>query len=459
MSKISENRAPEDRTLQLKKVLTLPYLVAFGLAYLAPTVVFNYYGIMSVMTNGMMALAYVITTVVMFFTAFSYAKMVDAFPVAGSAYTYVQQSINPYAGFFAGWLMLLDYLLLPMICYLLLGIYINEFFPLIPIWSIVVFFVILGAAINILGTKTAGRVNTIIITAQILFTVLFVAVIIKFVMDGGGEGTLISRNAIFNPEEFHSRNILAASSILCVSFLGFDAVTTMAEETVNPKKTIGKAIMIVCIGAGIVFAIVSYFSHLAWPTAFLEIENPDAGIFELLPKLGAFMGPLFFVTDNLASWICAMAGLAAVSRILYGMGRDGVLPRSVFGHLNKRFQTPSINIIITSAFALSALFYADNLMGAASLISFGAISGFLLVNLSVIMYYYVKHKKRGLANTLRYLVMPGIGTIVCAVLWVSIETNAKILGGVWLIVGFIYIMIKTKFFKISPPVMNSIESE
>ncbi len=279
----------EGQEVKLKRVLSLPYLVVFGLAYLAPTVVFNYYGIMTVMTNGMMALAYVITTIVMFFTAYSYARMVEAFPVAGSAYTYVQQSMNPYFGFVTGWLMLLDYLLLPMICYLLLGIYINEFFPQIPIWSIVVFFVVVGGIINIIGVKTAAKVNTIIITAQMLFTLLFVIVIIKLLLGGDGAGTLVSSKATYNPEEFNMGNILAASSILAVSFLGFDAVTTMAEETINPKKTVGRAIMIVCVGAGIVFAIVSYFAQLAWPTAFMEIQNEDAGIFELLPRLGSYM--------------------------------------------------------------------------------------------------------------------------------------------------------------------------
>ena len=449
----------EGQEVKLKRVLSLPYLVVFGLAYLAPTVVFNYYGIMTVMTNGMMALAYVITTIVMFFTAYSYARMVEAFPVAGSAYTYVQQSMNPYFGFVTGWLMLLDYLLLPMICYLLLGIYINEFFPQIPIWSIVVFFVVVGGIINIIGVKTAAKVNTIIITAQMLFTLLFVIVIIKLLLGGDGAGTLVSSKAIYNPEEFNMGNILAASSILAVSFLGFDAVTTMAEETINPKKTVGRAIMIVCVGAGIVFAIVSYFAQLAWPTAFMEIQNEDAGIFELLPRLGSYMSTLFFVTDNLASFICAMAGLAAVSRILYGMGRDGVLPESVFGRLHKRFQTPALNIIITSGVAHTALFYSDNLMGAASLISFGAESGFLLVNHSEIMYYYVRHKKRGPANTVRYLIMPAIGAIVCAILWISIETPAKILGSIWLLIGIVYLAFKTKFFKVAPPVMDISEEE
>lgn len=68
-----------------RRNLKLRHLVAFGLAYLAPTVVFNYYGIATTVTGGMMALAYLVTMTAMFFTAFSYAQMVKAYPVAGSA--------------------------------------------------------------------------------------------------------------------------------------------------------------------------------------------------------------------------------------------------------------------------------------------------------------------------------------------------------------------------------------
>ncbi len=439
----------------LKKVLSMPYLIMFGLAYLAPTVVFNYYGIITEMTRGMMALGYAITTVVMFFTAYSYAKMVEAFPVAGSAYTYVQKSVNPYLGFLTGWIMMLDYLLLPMICYLLMGIYINSYFPALPIWVIVVSVTVLGAAINIIGVKAAGIVDTVIIAAQMGFTFLLMIVIAKFVTGGGGAGTLVVPEAIYNPANFSMGAILGASAILCVSFLGFDAISTLAEETINPEKTISRAVIYVCVGAGILFFVVSYFTQIAWPTAFMEIEDVDSGIFELLRNINAdYMADIFFVTDNLASFICAMAGLAAVSRVLYGMGRDGALPKAFFGKLNRKFQTPVNNIVLTSLIALTALFYQDNLFGAASLISFGAVSGFIMVNLSVIMHYYVKQKRRQGIDLLKYLLMPGTGIIICAVLWISLETNAKILGFGWLAIGIVYLALTTNFFRKLPPDMK-----
>ncbi len=81
----------------------------------------------------------------------------------------------------------------------------------------------------------------------------------------------------------------------------------------------GKAIMGVVIGAGIIFAIVAYFSQIAWPEAYANIEDPDTGIFELFPHIGmSWLGTVFFIVDNCGSFVCALAGMGAVSRILYG---------------------------------------------------------------------------------------------------------------------------------------------
>lgn len=455
-----ENTKQTKEKSGFKKVLSTPYLIMFGLAYLAPTVVFNYYGIMTEMTKGMMAIAYGITTIVMLFTAFSYARMVEVFPVAGSSYTYVKNAINPYIGFLTGWVTLLDYLLVPMISYLLLGIYVNEYFPQLPIWLVVVIAACISAFINILGVKTAGKVNTIIIGGQIAFTLLLIILIVKFVSGGGGEGTLFSATAIYAPEHFNAGSILTAASILCVSFLGFDAVSTLAEETINPEKTIGKAIIGVCVGAGIAFFVISYFTQIAWPTAYTDIKDVDSGIFELLARINAdFMPDVFFVVDNLASFVCAMAGLAAVSRVLYGMGKDGLLPKRFFGKLSPKYQTPVNNIILTSLIALTALFYQENLLGAVSLISFGAISAFFLVNLSVIFHYYIKNNRRKGMDFIKYFLMPSIGMLVSAILWINIEASAKILGCVWLLIGVIYCAAKTGFFRKLPPEMDISEKE
>lgn len=437
---------------ELKRVLTLRNLVVFGLAYLAPTVVFNYFGIITTLTGGMMALAYVATTVAMFFTAYSYATMVRAFPVAGSAYTYVRRAVHPHLGFLAGWVMLLDYVLLPMVCYLLVAIYMNEFVPAVPVWAWIVLAAAIGAVTNVFGVKIAGRINSVVIAAQILFSVALVVIVVVYVMRGNGSGTLFDATAVFNSATFHAPDILWAASILAASFLGFDAVSTMAEDTVEPSKTVPRAVLIVPIAAGVGFSIISYFMQIAWPAAASEVQDPDAGIFELLGRLGGnALSTTFLVTDNLASMVCAIAGMAAASRILYGMGRDGALPRRFFGVLHARLRTPVNNILLMTGIALTAIFYSDNLMGAASLVAFGALSGFVLVNYSVISHFFIRARRRRGLDLVRYLVVPATGMAVCAVLLYNVDDAAKTLGLVWLALGICYLAVSTKGFR-KPPV-------
>lgn len=440
---------------QLKRSLTLPLIIMFGLSYLAPTVVFNYYGLFTPSTGGMYTLSICATAVVMLFTAYSYTQMVKAYPSAGSAYTYISKSMQPHVGFLSGWAMLVDYLLLPMICYLLLGVYINEYFPMIPVWAIVIVIAVIGMIINIVGIKTASIIETICTCAAIGFTILFIACIVRYVTNGGGSGTLFDPTAFYNPENFQIKGTLAASAVLCASFVGFDAVTTLAEEAKDPQKVMGKAIMGVVIGAGIIFAIVAYFSQIAWPEAYANIEDPDTGIFELFPHIGmSWLGTVFFIVDNCGSFVCALAGMGAVSRILYGMGRDNILPKKFFGKVSPKFQTPVNNIVLTTLIALTALFYQENVMGAASLVSFGAVCGFFMVNFSVIGHYIIRGKERGAGAMIRHLIIPALGMLSLLVVFYFIETPAKILGGIWLGVGIIYLAVKTKGFRELPPEMK-----
>lgn len=443
---------------ELKRTLSLPLLIGFGLAYLAPTVVFNYYGIWTCEdgTNGHYPLALLITTVMMLFTAFSYTRMVKEFPQAGSAYVYVNKSVQPHIGFMTGWVMILDYLLLPMICYLLLGIYINEYFPALPVWVIVIGTAALGAIFNIIGAKTASFIDSIIIAAQLAFTALTIILCIMYVCGGGGAGSVFSAKAFINPETFDFAAVLNASAILCVSFVGFDAVTTMAEETKNPEKAMTPAILGVCIGAGIIFFITAYFMNVAWPEAPSAIQDPDVGAYEFYPAIGyGWAADVFFVVDEFASFVCAMAGMGAVSRLLLGMGRDNILPKKFFGSVSKKFNTPVKNIILVSILACSGIFYADNLVGAAELISFGCIIGFIMVNISVFMLFYRKKGMRqGIKNKLMYMIIPLIGAIILIIAFFFIGSGAKILGGIWTAIGLIYLAVKTKGFKELPPEMT-----
>jgi amino acid transporter len=450
------NTAEGETKTGFRRVLTLRHVVAFGLAYLAPTVAFNYYGIITDLTDGMMALAYLVTLVAMFFTAYSYAQMVRAFPVSGSAYSYVRKAVNPWIGFGTGWVMLLDYLLLPMVCYLLFGIYMNEYVPGIPVAAWVLAAASLGALVNVLGAKVSGRLNVVLVSAQVLFCLSLIGLITSYVLGGDGSGNLFVPEAIVDVTRLDLGNMLWAASILSVSFLGFDAVSTLAEETKDPRKTVPRGILIVCVGAGVGFAALSYFLQIAWPNAPAEMEDPDVGIFELLPRIGGdTLSTVFLVTDQTASILCAIAAIAAVSRVLYGMGRDRLIPARFFGQLSPRFGTPVNNILFTSVIALTAVFFSDNLLGAASLTSFGAITGFLLVNFAVINHYYFRERRRTGADTVRFLVIPGIGIVVNVVLWINIDNSAKLLGLGWLALGAVYLGFITKGFRLLPqPILD-----
>lgn len=444
----------------LKRVLPLRSLVFYGLAYLAPVTIFSTYGPVQVQTHGMLAFAYLVATAGMIFTALSYSKMSKAYPVAGSVYSYVHRSMSAHLGFLSGWAILMDYLLLPMINYLLAGIYLNVVLPQVPIWVFMVIYIIIVTVINLMGIQITSWVNNGLIITQVIFVVFFVILAARFVLMGGGAGTLIDPNAFANPAELQILGngsvmggigvIFGGASILCLSFLGFDAVTTVSEEAINPEKNIGRAIIITCLSAGLIFIAVSYLFQLAWPTGWQEFQDPDSGAAELIVRIGqSFMVYFFTAVYCIGCFASATASQSSAARLLYGMGRDGALPRKFFAHLNEKRQAPSYNIILIGVVSLVGIVLPLTL--AISLINFGALAGFTLVNISVIAHYFVKQKKRSIAGVFNYLILPLIGAVICFLIWLSLDVHSKILGACWLVVGFIVLLFTTQFFR-RPPI-------
>lgn len=443
---------------EFKKVLGLGALVCFGLAYMAPTVVFNYYGPMSAASNGMYPTVMLCTAIAMFFTACSYGSMSKVFQKSGSAYVYVQQSLNPHLGFMAGWVMLLDYLLLPMVCFLLVGVYMEVYVPAVPAAVWVVLLVALCFIINAKGIHGTALADKIIVGAQLLVMAIFVVVGIITITQGGIDGTangLIDPTAFYNSEAFEMRLVLYPAAILCVSFLGFDAVSTLSEEAKRPEKDVPKAIVLTCLGAGLIFTIIAYIAQAMWPVGYMEMSDPDSGIFELLAKITVLPGMdvLFLIVDNIGSVACALSGQAAVIRIMYNMGRDNILPKKFFGKMNKN-GVPINNLIVVAIIGLVAILFSENVMAGAELISFGAVTGFILVNLSVPAYFLIRKKERGGAAVFKYGVMPIIATIICVILWINITPMGKTVGLIWLAVGLVVLAIKTKGFRQLPPEME-----
>ncbi|MGE5704100.1 MAG: APC family permease [Clostridia bacterium] len=441
---------------QFRRTLTLLPLVILGLAYMAPMTVFSTYGVVAEVTHGMIPAAYLVALAAMLFTAYSYGKMVNAYPIAGSAYTYTQKAINPHLGFLVGWSVLMDYLFLPMINVLLAGIFLSAAFPSVPMWVWIVMFVALFTVINLLGIRMTARVNGVLVLFQFIVTAVFVVLSVKGVTNGMGLGTLFSTLPFHNPNESFSL-VMAGASILCLSFLGFDAVTTLSEETINPRKNVPRAIFLVAFIGGILFTFVSYVAHLVYPdyTSFKAIDSAASEIAEFIggPVFGSFF-LAGMITSTLAS---GMSSHASAARLLFAMGRESVLPKKLFAYIHPRFQTPFFNILLIGLFSLSAL--TVDLATAASFINFGALVAFTFVNLSVIFHYYIRKKERGLAGLFRYVVMPLIGAGFMIWLWSNLDKHSLMLGGIWVTVGFIYLLVLTRFFSKKPPEFHFEEAE
>jgi amino acid transporter len=433
---------------QLRRVLGIPSLVLFGLVYMVPLTVFTTYGIVTQMTGGRLPVAYLITLVAMVFTARSYGHMARAFPFAGSAYTYTQRSFGPGIGFLTGWSLMLDYLFIPMINYLVIGLFLNAAFPALPAWTFVLATIIVVTVLNIIGIVSVARASIAIIAVQAIFIVVFVALAIVSI--GGADLDLLAPFA-GNGQAPGFGALAAGAAVLCLSFLGFDSVSTLAEEARNPKRDLPRAIMIVTLAAGVIFIGLSYLAHLVLPShAFSSIDSAALDVVGVA-------GGQFLVAFFTAAYVAGAAGSAltsqaSVSRILYAMGRDGVLPTRVFGRISKRFKTPVVAIVVVSIVSLLALVIDLGLL--AEMISFGALVAFSAVNLSVIKHYFMGEHVRHGGHLWNYLIMPSLGVVLTLWLWTSLSPRALIVGLIWLAAGFVYLLILTGGFRRPTPMLD-----
>ncbi|MFD1706403.1 APC family permease [Siminovitchia sediminis] len=446
----------EQSSQSLKRTLTLWPVVLFGLAYMTPMIVFGIYGVLADETGGVVATAYLVAMVAMLFTAYSYGQMVKAYPISGSAYTFTRKSINPHLGFMVGWAVILDYVFLPMVIWLIGSVYLHAAFPAIDTWVWILAFIIITSAINIIGIRVTTTINFIMMLFQFLVIGLFIILSVVSLSQGEGMGTFFTATPFFN-EDMAFSLVLAGASIACYSFLGFDAVTTLSEETVSPEKTLPRAIFLIALIGGAIFVIVSYFVYLIFPDH-TQFENYDTAGLEIAQFIGGNLFSAIFLAGMItAQFASGLSAQASASRLLFAMGRDNVLPRKLFGLLHRSFRTPIGNIIVIGMIGLIAL--AMNVSTSTSFINFGAFITFTFVNLSVIGHYYVRGKKRHGKDLILYLVLPLIGTALNVWLFTNLDIHALTLGSIWAAIGFIYLLIMTKGFKKEPPEMKFEEAD
>lgn len=445
---------PPPTATTLRRSLGLPAVILFGLAYMAPIIVYGTFGILAEKSQGTVAMSYLLALVAVLLTAISYGRMANLYPVAGSAYSYARRAIGAHVGFLVGWAVLLDYFFIPMVIWLIGAAYLSAEFPSVPSWLWIVLYIAITTAVNIIGIVFASRTNIVLMAVQCLIVAAFILLCGRYVVAAMGPGGLISAQPFFQADVPLSA-ALSGAAVAAYSFLGFDAVTTLTEETRDPQRTMPRAILAIALIGGAVFIVAAYFAQLVHPGG--DFDNTDAASFEIAMTIGGdLFAAIFLAGLVIAQFTAGLSAQASVGRLLYAMGRDGVLPRRIFGYLHPRLRTPALNLLFAGAIGLAALFLTEE--SSTSFINFGAFLAFTAVNLSVAVLYVKWHPRIRPIGALRGLLLPLVGAAITLVLLSSLDRDALILGSVWLCIGIAYLATLTRLFTRAPPELHMAET-
>lgn len=452
-------------TAKLKKNLVLWHIIIIGLAYIQPLTLFDTFGLVSDGSHGHVPTSYIFALVAILLTSISYGHMIKRYPSSGSAYTYAQKSIHPNVGFMVGWSSWLDYLLSPLVNIILADIYLRALYPEVNNWIWVIGLTTVMTIINLFGSRFVARFNSTIVVVQLGIIFYFVYQVYVLLTQGTyADGTLDpDKAALWSLSPFWNEMtsvgaLIGGATILCFSFTGFDALSSLAEETKDAEKTLPRAIFSTALIAGIIFIVSTYFIQLYFPSDPNIYFNP---LDESQPVMVAAIGSIAFKTMVLyfaviavmASGISAHAG---VSRLMYVMGRDGVINTKIFGHISPRLHTPTYNILIVGVVALTAGFL--NLEHIVNLISFGALTAFSFVNFSVISRYALRDgRNKTPADIIKYIIVPTLGFASVFLMWLEIDESALKIGLVWAAIGVGYLAYKTRGFRYPAPQHNEHE--
>lgn len=431
---------------ELNRTLGLWNLVVYGMIFMVPIAPMAVYGFVARESYGMVPLVYLVGIIAMTFTALSYKQLSAEFPVTGSVYAYVQKGLHPYPGFIAGWMILADYLLVPSLIYALSANWLAGLAPAIPAYVWILAFVIINTAINVFGIKLQARANFVLLFVELAALLIFIVLAVDFVFIGGYGAGGFSVKPFYQPDHLNWDFVATAASIAVLSFLGFDGISTLAEETKNPRKTIGSATIIALLLLGAIFMLETYLAALVHPG--YRSLDAELGFFEIAHQVGGQpLYALLIIVNIIAAGIAdALVAQSAIARILYAMGRDKVLPCSeFFADVHAKFRTPVNAILVV---AVLSVVLAVSVPGEVliKLVNFGALTAFLLLNITVFAYFYVKKRQR--THVFRYLIFPLAGLLIVGFVWTGFDRVTFLFGGIWLAAGVILGVFKRDQFKL-----------
>lgn len=447
MDRPDQGQVTIDPVPTLRRSLGLRDLIVYGLLFIGPTAPMGTFGVLDARSHGATALVFVIATIAMAFTAWSYARMAVAVPRAGSVFAYAQTGLGRFPAFLAGWMLGLDYLFIPALAALFTGIAAHSLVAVVPVWAFTLAGVLLITALNIAGVKVAAAVGMIMLAIEILLLVIFViAAIIVLAHDGPRRPPL---SPLIGFGGFDLYGALGAVSVAVLAFLGFDAIASFAEENTGSPRQVSRALLFCLTLAGLLFVVQTYLAGLLIRTSPETLaahpEQQGTAFYDMLRQaIGGWFGGTVTTVRAIGPVFSALVAQAAVSRLMYGMARDGRLP-AILSRLGERSHTPRnailLSAIVTLVISTLAALRSNGLDVLSSMVTVGALVAFVFLHASVVGYYVVGKRTD---SPVRHVLVPAIGVLIVVVALVLASRLALIIGAIWFVIGTVAALIQRR---------------
>ncbi|MEU6761240.1 APC family permease [Streptomyces sp. NPDC046853] len=425
----------------LRRSLSFRDLVVYGLLFIAPMAPVGVFGTLDAKSHGAVALVYIIATIAMAFTAFSYAQMVKVAPRAGSVFAYARVGLGNGPGFIAGWMAMLDYLLIPAVAYLFSGIAMEALVPSVSRWVWTAIAVLVTTALNLWGVRAAARVGFLVLAMEIVVLLVFVvSAIVVLATDGAQRDWLSPLSGDGTQGAFALGAVVGAVSVAVLSYLGFDAIASFAEEVTGGSAKVARAVLCCLALAGVLFIAQTYLVALLEPMSSAQLAAEPAkqgsAFYDAVDSaVGDWLHDLVAVSKAIGAAFAALAGQAAAGRLLFAMARDRRLP----GALSRTDAgTPRLALLCAAVVTLVAAVWAarrdDGMDHLVSVVNVGALTAFVLLHASVVGWFAVQ-KRGGAVSWWRHILVPLLGAAITIAVIVEAAGSAQVVGLVWFVVG------------------------
>ncbi|UDM01859.1 APC family permease [Streptomyces longhuiensis] len=441
-----EDGPPPGGEETLRRSLGFRDLVVYGLLFIAPMAPVGIFGTLDARSHGAVALVYVVATVAMAFTAFSYAQMVRVAPQAGSVFTYARVGLGEAPGFVAGWMAMLDYLLIPAVAYLFSGIAMNALVPSVSRWVWTALAVIITTCLNLWGVRAAARVGLAVLAMEIVVLLVFLgSAIVVLVRDGAERGWLSPLTGDGSQGAFALSAVVGAVSVAVLSYLGFDAIVSFAEEVTGGSAKVARAVLFCLALAGVLFIAQTYLVALLEPVSSAELAADPAkqgsAFYDAIDvSVGGWLHDLVAVSKAIGAAFAALAGQAAAGRLLFAMARDRRLPKAL---ARTDSGVPRVALLCAAVVTLVAAVWAarrdDGLDHLVSVVDIGALTAFVLLHASVVGWFVVR-RGGGTFSWWRHLLVPVVGAAITVAVIVEASGTAQVVGAIWLAAGLVVLV-------------------